>query len=107
MVICINITHKHTLVFDMEGIDEPSYFAVPTLEIAYSEKCAETHWQCDFNEQTILDKTDHHGFSTVLLLDRKKMSSLEHHHENQLVVHAEFPESVQLLAENSCFHFFK
>lgn len=95
------------LFFDMEGIGEHDYYSVPTLEISYKENCAETHWQCDFNEETILDKTDHHGHSTVLLLDRNKISNLEHHHANQLIVHAEFPEKVHLVAEECFVNFFK
>lgn len=95
------------LTFDLEGIGEHQYFAVPTLEVSYKENCAETHWQCDFNGVTILDKVDHHGQSTVLLLDRKKMAELEHHHENTLVIHAEFPEKVHLLAEQSYINLFK
>jgi hypothetical protein len=95
------------LLFDMEGIGEHNYFAVPTIELTYKENCAETHWQCDFNEEKILDKTDHHGHSTVLLLDRKKISALEHHHQNKLIVHAEFPEKVHLLAKDSFINFFK
>lgn len=95
------------LLFDMEGIKELDYFAVPTIEVAYKEKCAETHWQCDFNEETILDKIDNHGNSTVMLLDRKKLSALEHRHENNLTVHAEFPEKVHLIAAESYINFFK
>jgi hypothetical protein len=95
------------LKFDMEGIGEHSYFAVPTIEVAYTEKCAETHWQCEFNGVTIVDKLDHHGNSTVLLMNRKKLAELEHRHENQLVVHAEFPEVVHLIAEDSYINFFK
>ena len=44
------------LLFDMEGIGEHDYFAVPTIEVAYKENCSETHWQCEFNDETILDK---------------------------------------------------
>lgn len=95
------------LLFDMEGIGEHDYFAVPTIEVSYKENCAETHWQCEFNEETILDKYDNHGNSTVMLLDRKKISSLEHHHENKLIVHAEFPEKVHLNAEGSYINLFK
>ncbi len=95
------------LLFDMEGIGEHDYFAVPTIEVKYSEKCADTRWQCEFNEQTILDKTDHHGNSTVMLLDRKKLSDLEHHHENKLIVHAEFPSKVNLVAKECYINFFK
>jgi len=57
------------LVFDMEGIGEHQYFQVPTITIVYNEEVGETHWQCDFNGETIVDKTDHHGHSTVILLN--------------------------------------
>ena len=95
------------LLFDMEGIGEHDYFAVPTIEVKYDENCAETHWQCEFNDETILDKIDHQGQSTVMLLDRKKLNSLEHHHENKLIVHAEFPSKVNLIASESYINFFK
>lgn len=95
------------LVFDLEGIGEHSYYAVPTIELAYVENVGETHWQCEFNDETILDKMDHHGNSTVLLLDRKRISSLEHHHENKLIVHAEFPEAVHIDTANSYINLFK
>jgi hypothetical protein len=95
------------MVFDLEGIGEHQYFKVPTIEVAYKEEVAETHWQCDFNDVTILDKMDHHGHSTVILMNRKTLSELEHHHENKLVLHAEFPQSVHLLAKGSYINFFK
>lgn len=95
------------IAFDMEGIGEHSYFAMPTIEVAYKENMAETHWQCEFNGETILDKTDNHGNSTVILMNRKKLAELEHHHENKLILHAEFPEGVHILAEDSYINFFK
>jgi len=95
------------IVFNMDGIGEHSYFQVPTLEIAYDEQVPETHWQCDFNDQTILDKTDHYGRSTIILLNRKTLSELEHHHENRLVLHAEFPQKVNLVPEECFIQFFK
>ncbi|MGV6861716.1 MAG: hypothetical protein ACWA41_08075 [Putridiphycobacter sp.] len=95
------------LVFDMEGIGEHHYFQVPTIEVAYKENMAETHWQCEFNGETILDKTDNHGSSTIILLNRKKLADLEHHHENTLILHAEFPEGVHILADKSTINFFK
>jgi len=95
------------LVFDFEGIGEHQYYQVPTVEVAYDEEMGETHWQCDFNRTTILDKMDHHGHSTVLLLDRKKIADLEHHHENKMIVHAEFPAKVNLDASKSYVNFFK
>ena len=63
------------LVFDFEGIGEHHYFKMPTVEIAYREEMSETHWQCDFNEETILDKTDHHGHSTVILLTETSLAN--------------------------------
>lgn len=68
---------------------------------------AETHWQCDFNGTTVSDKIDHYGNSTVILLDRKKLSSLEHHHTNKLIIHAEFPKGISLLPAQSYINFFK
>lgn len=95
------------IVFDFEGIGEHDYYKVPMLEISYKENMAEIHWQCDFNEETIVDKTDHHGHSSIILLNRKSLSELEHHHENKLIVHGEFPEPAHLLAETSFINFFK
>lgn len=94
------------LVFDMEGIGEHHYFQVPTMTIVYDEEVSETHWQCDFNEETIVDKTDHHGHSTVILLNRKKLSELEHRHQNTLILHAEFPQAVHINTEKSTINFF-
>ncbi|MFK8038274.1 MAG: hypothetical protein AB8B74_08300 [Crocinitomicaceae bacterium] len=95
------------LVIDIEGIGEHSYFQVPTFEITYKENLGETHWQCDFNRKTIIDKTDNHGNSTVILMDRKKIEKLEHHHENKLILHAEFPEPVHIIASESYINLFK
>jgi len=94
------------LVFDMEGIGEHQYFQVPTITIEYEEEVGETHWQCDFNGETIVDKTDHHGHSTVILLNRKKLSELEHRHKNTLIVHAEFPQAVHIKTATSTINFF-
>lgn len=95
------------LVFDLSAIAELDYFAVPTIEFSYEQNLAETHWQCEFNGKTILDKVDNHGNSTVILLDRSKMSELEQHHENQLIIHAEFPGEVDFVAERSFIQLFK
>ena len=89
------------IVFDFEGIGEHHYFQVPTIQLAYSETIPETHWQCDFNEETILDKIDHNGNSTVILLDRNRISSLEHHHQNK------FTQPAQLIPKDCWINFFK
>lgn len=95
------------LVFDFENVKEHDYFSVPTVNVAYTEEMGETHWLCDFNKTTILDKNDNHGKSTVVLLNRKKMAELEHRHKNTLVVHADFPKPVQIVASDSHVTFFK
>lgn len=95
------------LVFDFENVGEHNYFSVPTLNVAYTEEMGDTHWQCDFNKITILDKNDNHGKSTVVLLNRNKIAELEHHHKNALVVHADFPKPVQIVASDSHVTFFK
>jgi hypothetical protein len=95
------------LVFDLKGVGEHSYYQVPTIEVFYEEKMSETHWACEFNGTTILDKLDHHGHSTVLLLNRKVLNDLEQHHENVLIVHAEFPKPASLNLKKSYIHFFK
>jgi hypothetical protein len=95
------------LVFDLKGIGEHSYYQVPTIEVFYEENMSETHWVCEFNGKTILDKLDHHGHSTVLLLNRKVLNNLEQHHENELIIHAEFPQAANLNFEKSYIHFFK
>ncbi len=95
------------LVFNFEGISNHAYFKMPTIEISYKEEMYETHWQCDFNKETIVDKFDHHGHSTIILLNRNKLTELEQRHENELVVHAEFPQGVHILAGESYVNFFK
>ncbi|MCR9172568.1 MAG: hypothetical protein NXI10_08760 [bacterium] len=95
------------LVFNLSGIGEHHYYQMPTVEFAYAENCSEIHWQCDFNGETILDTLDHHGHTSVLLLNRKKLESLEHRHENVLIIHGEFPEPLHLNAENSYINFFR
>jgi hypothetical protein len=95
------------VVFDFGQFDAKDFYAVPTVEIAYDKNVAETHWQCDFNGETILDKMDNHGNSTVMLLQRNKMEQKVQHHDNGLVVHGEFPSSVNIDLENSYIHLVK
>ena len=95
------------LVFDLEGIGEHDYYHVPTIEVAYEENMSETHWVCEFNGITILDKLDNHGHSSILLLNRKVLSELEQHHENKIIVHAEFPQGATLNLNKSSVNFFK
>lgn len=80
---------------------------MPTIFVQYVEEMEETHWQCDFNGETISDKLDHHGHSTLVLLNRSKLEKLEQHHENTLVLYAEFPKRVHLDAKESYVNFFQ
>lgn len=95
------------LVFDFGQFGEDDFYAVPTVEVAYDLNVSETHWQCDFNGETILDKMDNHGNSTVILLNRKKMEEQLHHHNNTLVIHGEFPETVKIDLDNSYINLVK
>ncbi len=95
------------LVFDFEKVKDISYFQMPTIFVQYEEEMEETHWQCDFNGEIISDKLDHHGHSSVILLNRDKLEKLEQHHENTLVLHAEFPKPVHLDVDNSYVNFFQ
>ncbi len=95
------------IAFELGGIGTHDFVAVPTIEITYEETMGETHWQCDFNGETLLDKLDHHGNATILLLRRERLEKLEQHHENKLILHAEFPEAVHIDVENSFVSLFK
>ena len=94
-------------LFDFEKVKDISYFQMPTIFVQYEEEMEETHWQCDFNGEIISDKLDHHGHSSVILLNRDKLEKLEQHHENTLVLHAEFPQPVHLDVDNSYVNFFQ
>jgi hypothetical protein len=94
------------IVFDFENIGEHHYYQVPTVELSYAQDAEGTHWQCDFNETTILDKNDNRGQSNVILLNRRKLAELEHHHKNAMVIHAEFTDKVRIVAGESAVNFF-
>lgn len=95
------------VVIELNGIAEKDFFRVPTIEIGYEEEVGETRWIAEFNSETILDKTDHHGHSTVALMDRNRLREEEHHHYNKLVLHGIFPKKVSLIAEKCFLHLFK
>jgi len=95
------------LVIDLEGIGEHHFYSMPTIELAYNKNVAETHWQCDFNGETILDKFDHHGSKTIILIDRSKIEKLQQHHQNKLILHGEFPEPVRIIPADSSLTLFK
>jgi len=93
--------------FDLGGIGTHDFTGFPSIEITYAERMGETHWQCDFNGETLIDKLDNHGNSTIVLLKRDLLENLEQHHENILTLHAEFPEPVHIDVVNSHIQLFK
>ena len=95
------------IVFDFEGVGAHEYYKVPTIEMTYDREVPNTHWICEFNGETLIDKVDHFGHSTIILLDRNRLSKLEQHHENKLILHAEFPQEASLLTRSSFVNFFK
>lgn len=95
------------LVFDFGAISNYDFYAVPTIELAFTENVGETHWQCDFNDKTLVDKLDHYGKSTVILLKKNELEDLIQHHENKIVVHAEVPTTYVVDVNNSYINFFK
>tara|TARA_R100000951_G_C2597609_1_gene167147 strand:- start:260 stop:682 length:423 start_codon:yes stop_codon:yes gene_type:complete len=95
------------LVFEFGQFSENNFYSVPTVELAYDKNVSETHWQCDFNGETISDKMDNNGNSTVILLQRAKMIDQLHHHENTLIVHGEFPDNINIDLDNSFINLVK
>ena len=92
------------LVIELGQFPNHHFFRMPTIEVAYHEKVGETVWQVEYNGEVVLDKTDHSGNATLMLLNRKKLDSLTHHHINTLIIHGDFPEEVTLSSENTWFN---
>lgn len=95
------------IVFEMRQIKEDDLYKMPKIEIVYNESVAESRWVCEFNGEKLVDKIDHSGKATVLLLNRSKLENLIQHHENKLILHAEFSEEIELDLEKSNVVLFK
>ncbi len=83
------------LVIDVEQSKDIQFASHPTIELCYAEKMEETHWSVEFNGSTVLDKYDHSGSATLLLLKREVLSDI-HHHENQLIIHAQLTSEAHI-----------
>lgn len=94
------------LTIELGALPHNKFYKNPTVFISYKEEVDETAWQCDYNNETVVEKTDHHGKSTVILINRKKLDELHHRHINTFVLHGEFPEAVHLVPEETYIHFF-
>jgi hypothetical protein len=94
------------LVIELNNLDENHFGGVPTIHLSYTTEMGETHWQVEFNGAVVLDKKDHHGHSTVMLLNKAKLNELAQRHENTLIVHGDMPLATQLDAETSYLQLF-
>jgi hypothetical protein len=94
------------LVIELNNLDENHFGAVPTIHLGYTSQMGETHWQVEYNGAVVLDKKDHHGHSTVLLLNKGKLNELSQRHENNLIIHGDLPSATQLDAESSYLQLF-
>lgn len=92
------------LVIELGQFPKHHFFRMPTIEMAYHEKVGETVWQVEYNGEIVLEKTDHSGNATLLLLNRKKLDALTHHHLNTLIIHGDFPQEITLSSEETWFN---
>lgn len=84
------------LKVELGYIKDINFYKMPKIEFNYTEKINESGWIVEFNGTNILEKTDHSGKATVLLLNRKKMNELVQRHENNLIIHGDFSEEVHI-----------
>ncbi|AUC86561.1 hypothetical protein CW731_15290 [Polaribacter sp. ALD11] len=77
-------------------IQDTNFYKMPKIEFDYTENIHESNWIVEFNGENILEKNDHSGKATILLLNRKKMKELVQRHENNLLIHGDFSEEVTI-----------
>lgn len=86
---------------NLGAIQDIHFYKMPIIELNYTNKIHESGWVVEFNGTNILEKTDHSGQATILLLNRKKMMELVHRHENTILIHGDFSEEVEIKKESS------
>lgn len=91
------------LKMELGYIQEHDFYKMPIIQLDYENNIHESEWVVEFNGENILEKKDHSGKSTVLLLNRNKMDKLKHRHENNLIIHGDFSEKVNI-KPSSHFH---
>ena len=92
------------ILIEMGYLGDLHLYKMPTAEFHYFEKLGEAVWQVEFNEEVILEKVDHSGHSTLLLLNRQKIEPLRHRHTNNVLIHADLPAVVTLKADECWFY---
>lgn len=86
---------------DLGYVKDAHFYKMPVIEFEYTENIHESEWIVEFNGVNILEKKDHSGHATLLLLNRKKMDELQQRHENVLLVHGDFSEVVKIKNNSS------
>lgn len=84
------------LKIELGYIQDYHFYKMPVIQFEYENNIHESEWVVEFNGENILEKKDHSGHSTVLLLNRNKMDKLKHRHENNLIIHGDFSEVVHI-----------
>lgn len=86
---------------NLGAIQNVNFYKMPVIELNYAGKIHESGWIVEFNGTNILEKTDHSGQATILLLNRNKMTDLVQRHENTILIHGDFSEEVELQKDSS------
>lgn len=86
---------------DLGYIKDAHFYKMPVIELEYTQNIHESEWIVEFNGTNILEKKDHSGHATILLLNRKKMDELKQRHENTLLIHGDFSEVVAIKNSSS------
>lgn len=84
------------LKVELGYIQDVHFFRMPIIELEYENNIETSEWVVEFNGENILESKDNSGHKTVLLLNRNKMESLAHRHENNLIIHGDFSAEVHI-----------
>lgn len=86
---------------DLGYIKDVHFYKMPIVELEYTENISTSEWVVEYNGVNILEKKDHSGHKTVLLLNRNKMDQLKQRHENTMLIHGDFSEVVAIKNSSS------
>ncbi len=92
------------LVFELGYLEDFHFYRMPIIDFKYTDNIHESGWVVEFNGENMLEKTDHSGKATVLLLKRDQLADKVHRHSNRLIVHGDFSDTVAIDFEKSHFH---
>lgn len=92
------------LVIEFNTLAGEHLYHNPTIIIKYDKNLHDSKWICEINGETILDKTDHSGHSTILLLSKEKIAKKLTAKNNKLVIHGDLESEVVISAAESSIH---